>query len=78
MRYPQRAVEKEVQGTIIIQFTVTPGGATLDPLIIQSAEYSLDQEALRIIIASKTWIPATQDGKRIEAMHHLPITSRME
>lgn len=78
LRYPMRAVDYEIQGQPGIQFSVTAEGEILDPIIVQSIEYSLDQEALRIILLSKTWTPATKDGKPIQAVHTQHLTFRIE
>ncbi|ULQ56487.1 TonB family protein [Flavihumibacter rivuli] len=77
MKYPERAVSSEIQGTVIVQFIVDKEGNVLDPMIYQSVEWSIDQEALRIIKQSPKWVPAMQDGRKVKSYKRQPITFRL-
>ena len=78
MRYPERAMRAEVMGDIVVQFIVDEKGNVQSPEICQSAEYSLDEEALRIIIQSGHWDPASKDGKPLKSYKRQPIKFRMQ
>jgi periplasmic protein TonB len=62
MKYPDRAMSKNIQGKVSIYFEVDEEGVVKDAFIKKSVEYSLDQEALRIIKNSGKWIPGTKNG----------------
>jgi periplasmic protein TonB len=62
LQYPGRARSKNIQGQVGIYFTVDKEGNIRDPYIQKSQEYSLDQEALRLIKNSGKWKPALKTG----------------
>ncbi|HLA60206.1 MAG TPA: TonB family protein, partial [Puia sp.] len=49
LKYPERAMNGNVQGQVRVNFIVDKAGNVVDPYISGSVEYSLDEEALRII-----------------------------
>jgi periplasmic protein TonB len=75
--YPQRAQNLEKQGTVVLQFIVDTQGHIYDQEIIRSVEYSLDQEALRIISTSPAWVPAFQNGRRVKSYKRQPLTFKL-
>lgn len=77
LKYPERALNFEKQGNVVIQFIVDTEGKIEDPAIYQSVEFSLDEEALRIIRNSKKWIPANQNGKKVKSYKRQPIYFRL-
>jgi len=62
LRYPDKAVQGNFQGTVVIQFKVSKDGTTSDFSVLQSANIYLDNEALRVIKASGDWLPAIFAG----------------
>ncbi len=62
VRYPERAQTRKIEGQVRIFFTVDSEGTITDPYIQKSIEYSLDQEALRLIMKSGKWDPVIKDG----------------
>jgi len=78
MNYPERALKANKQGTVVVQFIIDTEGNVTAPEIAQSVEYSLDQEALRLIKGSPAWIPSTIDGKKVRAYKKQPITFKFE
>ena len=71
--YPQRAQSAKVSGKIVLQFIVDQTGKVEEPEIFKSAEYSLDEEALRIIQRSPAWLPASKDGKLLKSWKLQPV-----
>ena len=78
LRYPDRAVNKDIQGQVKIAFIVDTSGIVRDPYILKSVEYSLDQESLRIIGISGDWVPASHDGDRVKSYKVQPINFKLE
>lgn len=74
IKFPKRAEDKNIKGTAAIAFVVTESGKTENPFIVRSVEFSIDQEALRLIKASPAWAPAQQDGRKVRAYRIQPIT----
>lgn len=75
--YPERAQKLGKQGTVAILFIVDTVGHIFDQQIVQSVEFSLDQETIRIITASPAWIPAFQYGKKVKSYKKQPLTFRL-
>jgi protein TonB len=75
LRYPDRAFNFGVQGTAVVGFRVEEDGY-VDPRYIyleRSVEYSIDQEALKLIAGCPAWTPAVQDGKRVKSFKKQPV-----
>jgi len=62
-KYPEEAIAKKIQGTVVVQFIVSADGSLSDIRIIKSPHKLLSDETLRIIKKSGKWVPATQNGK---------------
>ncbi|MGV3768171.1 MAG: TonB family protein [Chitinophagaceae bacterium] len=78
LRYPDSAINKNVQGMAIIQFIVTTDGVIKDASIVQDPGAGLGEEALRIINKSNgKWVPAVQNGKKVNSYKKQPITFRL-
>ena len=71
LHWPEREID--VQGRVIIQFTVTKIGKIKHPHIIRKIYKSFDAEALRVIKLMPNWIPAHLNGKPVEMMYTMPI-----
>lgn len=77
LRYPERAINARIQGTVVVQFIIDKDGKVINPEIYKSVEYSLDQEALRLIQQSADWTPAEQNGKKVKSFKRQPIIFRL-
>jgi len=78
LRYPERAINNRIQGQVWVQFIVDTLGNVISPEITRSVEYSIDEEALRLIKQSPKWIPATQKGRKVKSYKKQPIIFRLE
>jgi protein TonB len=77
LNYPERAVGANIQGQVLIRFVVDKAGNVMDTYISGSIEYSLDEEALRIIKDSGKWEPSFQNGHTVKSYKMQPINFRM-
>lgn len=80
MHYPDKAVKKRIQGQVVIGFIVDKEGhiPVNTAYVEHSVEYSIDQEALRIIFSSPDWTPAVQNGKVVKSYKKQPIWFRFQ
>ena len=78
LKYPDRAVNGNIEGEVRILFIVDKDGGILDPYVGKSVEYSLDEEALRIIRTSGKWVPAFQNGKIVKSYKIQPVVFRLQ
>jgi periplasmic protein TonB len=78
LRYPDRALKNEIQGEVAVQFMVDVEGNIDQIDLFKSVEYTLDDEAKRLIIKSPKWAPGMQDGKKVKTYKRQPIIFRLE
>jgi periplasmic protein TonB len=77
LRYPQEAIDNEIQGTVIVQFIVDKAGMVSDVEAI-SGPNELRDEAVRVIKKSGQWTPAVQNGRQVKSYKKQPIVFRLE
>jgi protein TonB len=77
LQYPERAMNSNIEGDVRVVFIIDKQGNVADPYIAHSVEYSLDEEALRIIKESGKWSPAFQNGKIVKSYKAQPIRFRL-
>ncbi|HTQ64342.1 MAG TPA: TonB family protein [Puia sp.] len=62
LRYPNSAVKNNIEGRVLVEFTIEKSGDITDISVVQSVEESLDKEALRVIKKMPKWEPAIVGG----------------
>jgi protein TonB len=78
-RYPDAAVEQEIQGTIVVQFIVDKEGNVSNVEAISGPTGGgLREEAVRVIKKSGKWTPAIQNGRQVKSYKKQPITFRLQ
>ena len=77
INYPQKALDEDIHGTVIIGFTVKVDGTIDEIEIIQSVHESLDNEAIRLIKLMDKWTPAQLDGVAVSSKYQVPIRFEM-
>lgn len=77
LRYPQDAIDNEVQGTVVVQFIVDKEGNVSDVEAVSGAS-ELRDEAVRVIKKSGKWTPAIQNGRQVKSYKKQPIVFRLE
>lgn len=76
--YPDRAINNNVQGEVRVQFIVDTTGSVINPEINKSVEYSLDEEALRMIGLCGKWTSAVQNGRKVKSFKRQPVVFKLE
>jgi N-acetylmuramoyl-L-alanine amidase len=74
--YPEKAVAKEIQGTVITEFIVHADGMVTDIKAISGPE-ELRASCIQVIRASGKWIPATDRGTAIKSYKRQPLNFRL-
>lgn len=72
LRYPSRDIE--MNGRVVIQFTVQRDGSIGDAKVLRSLHPLFDREALRVVNSMPKWKPGNQRGKRVSVKYILPVT----
>ncbi len=73
LKYPALAKSNNVQGNVIVKFTVEKDGSLGDIKIMRGIGSGADEEAVRVIAQSPKWIPGTIDGKPARVTFTVPI-----
>lgn len=71
LKYPKDAKSNNIQGTVIVEFTISTDSKVSDVRIFQSLYPSLDKEAIRLIEFTPMknfypWVPAIQNGHAVK------------
>lgn len=73
VKYPADAKRKEIQGRVMVQFSVNEEGELGDFKLTQKVEPMLDAEAVRGIKNMPDWQPGKIDGKPAKFLYALPV-----
>lgn len=73
IKYPQKAKEMGIQGTVIASFIVNDKGKVVNAKIARGVGSGCDEEALRVINSMPDWTPGKQKGKEVNVSYVLPI-----
>jgi N-acetylmuramoyl-L-alanine amidase len=77
IHYPQKAIDKEIQGPVVVQFIVGTDGRIGDIKAI-SGPSLLRAESVRVIKASGKWTPARNGNDIVASYKKQPINYRLE
>ena len=78
LKYPDRALNGNIQGDVSVLFIVDLEGNVINPVIARSVEYSLDDESLQIVLQSGKWSPAVMRGKKVKSYKLQPIFFKLQ
>lgn len=77
--YPKEAIDKGLQGRVVVRFMVEKDGSVTEPEIIKPVHALLDKEALRLVYAMPKWIFAKDsDGKPVRMEYTVPVNFRLD
>jgi protein TonB len=76
IQYPARAIDKRIEGTVMLQFIVCKDGTVCDIEAI-SGPVELQKAAIDLLKNTPKWVPATQNGKVVRSYRKQPITFRL-
>jgi TonB family protein len=68
------AIQNKITGKLIISFIIDKEGKIVEPKILKSLGYGLDEEAIRVINGYENWIPGQQRGVTVRVLYSIPIT----
>jgi TonB family protein len=74
LRYPKKAVRRQTQGVVRVQFVVDTTGLVKDVVAMNDPGDGLAEEAVRVIETGGRWVPAEQKGKKVIYRHIQAIT----
>ena len=74
--YPNKAVRKRIEGTVLLQFIVDKDGS-ISNLQALSGDPLLVEAALKAMAQSPKWIPAIQKGRAVKSYKKQPIVFKL-
>lgn len=78
LRYPNSAMEKNVQGRVIVQFVVEKDGTPTEFKVLRSVDPDLDAEALRVLQTMPKWKPGMQRGEVVRVKYTVPVSFKLQ
>lgn len=78
LQYPEQAIDSDIQGQVVVSFTVCEDGSLCDEKIMRSLGGGCDEEALRVIKKMPRWEPGTKDGKPVKVRYVLPVRFQLQ
>jgi TonB family protein len=74
IRYPKEARERNITGTVFVNFVVDPQGNVTQAKTVGAVKGGgLEQESVRVVAAMPKWNPGRQEGKAVSVAFNLPI-----
>ncbi|WP_051664057.1 M56 family metallopeptidase [Dyadobacter crusticola] len=72
-KYPAPALKANVEGTVIVRFTVDKEGTLSNILIVKGVGFGLDGESVRLVKSMPKWKPGIQNGEPLEMTQTIEI-----
>lgn len=73
IKYPSKAKDDGVQGTVFVRFVVEKDGIVDDVVVSKGVHPMLDAEAKRVVSVMPKWTPGKQKGKPVAVQYTLPV-----
>lgn len=77
MKYPARARQMRIEGTVHVSFVVAKTGEITDVKVLRGIMAECDQEAIRVIRMMPPWKPGKQNGRPVNVRFVLPLKFRL-
>lgn len=71
--YPPMATDNNIQGTVLVSFTIEKDGTMADFHIDRKLGYGTDEAAIKALKGAKRWNPGMQNGKPVRVKFNIPI-----
>jgi protein TonB len=73
IKYPINAIERGIEGRVVLRFVVGFDGAVTGVEILSSLDPSCDREAVRVVSNMPKWNPGKQNGHAVNVYYTLPV-----
>ena len=77
VKYPQDAIDANIQGKVVLQFTVNKEGQVEDVKVLHGVSETLDAEAVRVVSSSPKWEPGSMNGTPVNVKYTFPVLFRL-
>lgn len=76
IEYPPEAIERQIEGRLVLRFVVDTDGRARDILVLESLHPLCDSAAVRAL-RTTTFVPGRQEGKKVPVRMQLPVRFRL-
>ena len=73
LKYPAEALERGVEGSVVVEFTIGEEGCLEDSRIVSGLGYGCDEEVLRLIEEMPCWEPGTINKQHVACTYTLRV-----
>ena len=73
VRYPEEAKKDNLEGRVVVNFTIEKDGSVTNVKVAKSAHPILDKEAVRVVESMPKWIPGKRNGESYKVSYNIPI-----
>lgn len=73
IKYPKEAYTNGIGGSVLLNFVIEKDGQVADVKIDKPVFPSIDEEAIRVMMASPKWVPGIQRGVPVRVKYNIPI-----
>lgn len=79
VKYPEEAINKQVQGIVFIEFVVNPDSSITDSAVRQGIGFGCGEAALKVFeeLSKEGWKPGIRLGKPVKVKMVLPFYFRL-
>ena len=79
MKYPEEAINKQIEGRVTLQFIIAKNGNVKDITVARSSgSQILDDEAVRIVSMSPQWEPGKHKGEPVDVRFTFPLVFKLK
>lgn len=78
IRYPQAAIDQNIQGKIVVEFVVNEDGSITNVNPLNELGGGCTKEAVRVIKAMPKWTPGRNNGKAVKVYYKVPVTFKLQ
>ena len=71
--YPEVAKENNIQGRVVLQFTIEKDGSLRNVQVLSSPDETLSREAVRVVSSSPKWKPGKQRDRSVKVTYTFPV-----
>lgn len=72
LRYPEVAQANNIQGRVVVKFTVEKDGSISNPTVVRGVDKDLDREAIRVVKKMPRWNAGKNNGVAVRSYFNLP------
>lgn len=78
MKYPKLCSENKIEGKVILRFVVCKDGTIKNVQAMKKMGWGADEEAIRLVNSMPKWIPAKNNGQKVDCYLFLPIIFKLD